>query len=92
MSGLNIAVWTVGEHARRNMLSAIGMCESVNLVGIFTRNIEVLTSQSKLYSCHAYNDSRELLLDLNVEAVYISSPNAIHYDQVKQCLIQYYVQ
>ena len=87
MSGLNIAVWTVGEHARRNMLSAIGMCESVNLVGIFTRNIDVLTSQSKLYSCHAYNDSRELLLDLNVEAVYISSPNAIHYDQVKECLI-----
>jgi dTDP-3,4-didehydro-2,6-dideoxy-alpha-D-glucose 3-reductase len=87
MSALNIAVWTVGEHARRNMLPAISMSESVNLVGMFTRNIDVLTSQSKQYDCHAYNDSSELLLDSNVEAVYISSPNAMHYEQVKQCLL-----
>jgi len=87
MSALNIAVWTVGEHARRNMLPAISMCESVNLVGMFTRNIDVLTSQSKQYDCHGYNNSDELLADSNVEVVYISSPNAMHYEQVKQCLL-----
>jgi len=87
MNTLNIAVWTVGEHARRNILPAINKSESVNLIGMFTRNIDVLTSQSKQYDCHAYNDSSELLLDSNVEAVYISSPNAMHYEQVKQCLL-----
>ena len=87
MNTLNIAVWTVGDHARRNILPAINKSKSVNLVGIFTRNIDVLTSQSKQYDCHAYNDSGELLSDSNVEVVYISSPNALHYEQVKQCLL-----
>jgi len=87
MTTLNIAVWTVGQHARRNILPAISMSESVNLIGMFTKNIDVLTSQSKQYDCHAYNNSSELLLDFNVEAVYISSPNAIHYEQIKKCLL-----
>jgi dTDP-3,4-didehydro-2,6-dideoxy-alpha-D-glucose 3-reductase len=87
MNTLNIAVWTVGEHARRNILPAISMSKSVNLVGMFTRNIEVLTSQSEQYGCYTYNSSDELLQDSNVDAVYISSPNALHYEQVKQCLL-----
>jgi len=87
MNTLNIAVWTVGEHARRNTLPAINKSESVNLIGMFTRNIDVLTSQSKQYDCHAYNNSDELLVDSNVQVVYISSPNAMHYEQVKQCLL-----
>jgi dTDP-3,4-didehydro-2,6-dideoxy-alpha-D-glucose 3-reductase len=87
MNTLNIAVWTVGEHARRNILPALNKSESVNLIGMFTRNIDVLTSQSKQYDCHAYNNSDELLADSNVQVVYISSPNAMHYEQVKQCLL-----
>ena len=85
MSALNIAIWTVGERARRNMLPAISKSESVNLVGMLTRNIDVLNSQSKQYGCYAYNSSDELLQDSSVAAVYISSPNALHYAQVKQC-------
>jgi predicted dehydrogenase len=54
---------------------------------MFTRNIDVLISQSKQYDCHAYNNSDELLEDSNVQVVYISSPNAMHYEQVKQCLL-----
>jgi len=87
MSTLNIAVWTVGEHAIRNILPAISKSKSVNLVGMFTRNIDVLSSQNKQYDCYAYNSSDELLQDSSVAAVYISSPNALHYAQVKQCLL-----
>jgi dTDP-3,4-didehydro-2,6-dideoxy-alpha-D-glucose 3-reductase len=87
MSILNIAVWTVGEHARRNILPAINKSESVNLIGIFTRNADVLTNQSKHYGCRAYNNSDDMLSDYNVEVVYIGSPNALHYEQVKQCLL-----
>ncbi len=87
MNTLNIAVWTVGEHARRNILPAINKSENINLIGMFTRNIDVLTDQSEKYGCHAYKHPKELLLDSNVEVVYISSPNALHYEQVKQCLL-----
>jgi dTDP-3,4-didehydro-2,6-dideoxy-alpha-D-glucose 3-reductase len=87
MNTLNIAVWTVGEHARRNILPAINKSKGVDLVGIFTRNKDVLASQSKQYGCHAYKSSDELLLDSNVKVVYISSPNALHYEQVEQCLL-----
>jgi dTDP-3,4-didehydro-2,6-dideoxy-alpha-D-glucose 3-reductase len=87
MSTLNIAVWTIGKHARRNILPAINNSESVNLIGILTRNIDVLSSQSKQYGCYAYNSSDELLQDSSVAAVYISSPNGLHYAQVKQCLL-----
>ncbi len=87
MNILNIAVWTMGKHARCNILPAINKSGCVNLVGVFTRDIDILISQSKQYGCYAYNSSDGLLQDLNVDAVYIGSPNAMHYEHVKQCLL-----
>ena len=87
MNTLNIAVWTVGEHARRNMLPAINKSPCVNLVGIFTRNLKVLSSQSEKYGCRFYSAANDLLKDTDVDIIYIGSPNALHYDQVKQCLL-----
>jgi NDP-hexose-3-ketoreductase len=87
MNVINFAVWTVGNHASRNILPAIDKSKKAHLVGIFTRNEEVLSIQSDLYRCHTYRDSSELVSDSKVDAVYITSPNGVHYDQVKQCLL-----
>ncbi len=87
MKILNIAVWTVGEHAKCNILPAINKSKSVSLVGVFTRNVEIRFNQSQQYNCYSYNTSNDLLKDSSIDIIYISSPNALHYQQVKQCLL-----
>ena len=87
MNRINIAVWSIGEHAQRNILPALTRVSNIDLHGLFTRNIEVLTSIAKQYGCTSYANYAELLEDSNVEAVYISSPNSEHFNQIKLCLL-----
>jgi predicted dehydrogenase len=87
MSIINIAVWSVGNHVIRNILPAIEKSNSVNLVGILTRNQKILVSQSNQYDCLAYDNVDELFTDTKIDAIYIGSPNALHYDHVKKCLL-----
>jgi NDP-hexose-3-ketoreductase len=83
---INIACWSVGQHAVRNMLPAIAQCNDVSLAGIYTRNKSRSKEQSQLYGCRAYSQSIDLLKDHNVDAVYLSSPTGVHAAQIKECL------
>jgi dTDP-3,4-didehydro-2,6-dideoxy-alpha-D-glucose 3-reductase len=87
MKNINIALCSIGDHAIRNILPAIDKISSVNLVGAYSRNSKTLLKQSQKYDCHAYSNFKELLEDNNVDAVYLTSPNAMHYDQIKQSLL-----
>jgi len=88
MKNINIALCSIGDHAKRNILPAIDNSSKVNLAGIFTRNKKTLIDQSQKYDCHAYSNFNELLNDPIVDAVYITSPNAIHFEQIKNSLFQ----
>ena len=79
---INLAVWGVGNHAIKNVLPAIAQCDSVNLIGLHTRNQNVLMQQSDLWSCEYYKKSDHMLSDPNVEAVYISTSGGAHRDNV----------
>jgi len=83
----NIGVWTIGNHARNNIIPAIKKSESLILYGCFTRNIETLTDICTSLNAKQYNSSNELLRDPNIDAIYISSPNALHDSQIKECIL-----
>jgi dTDP-3,4-didehydro-2,6-dideoxy-alpha-D-glucose 3-reductase len=87
MRVINIAVWSSGNHVIRNILPAIEKSNSLNLVGILTRNQKTLLSQSNQYACLAYANEDELLADTKIDAIYIGSPNALHYEHVIKCLL-----
>ena len=79
---INIACWSVGEHAIRNILPAIQECKNINLSGIYTRDQNVSNEQNNLYGSTQYQSEAELLSALNVDAVYLSSPTGVHYEQI----------
>jgi NDP-hexose-3-ketoreductase len=83
---INIACWSVGRHAEKNMLPAISACNDVVLSGIYTRNLDVLRRQAVLYGCVTYLNENELLDDPSVDAVYLSSPTGVHAEQIRKCL------
>ena len=83
---IGIACWSIGTHAVKSMLPAISNCDSVILRGIYTRNQDLSLDQSKLYGCTNYDSCEVLLNDHRVDAVYLSSPTSIHYEQILKCL------
>lgn len=86
MQKLGVACWTIGQHAQKNIIPAIDNCDGVDLIGAYTRNENVLDSVCSETGCKRYSDEQELLLDPDVDLVYLSSPTGIHYEQIKKCL------
>jgi dTDP-3,4-didehydro-2,6-dideoxy-alpha-D-glucose 3-reductase len=83
---LKLACWTIGEHAQRNILPAVKESSCIELKGLYTRNAQVLRNVGEQYSCKMYATPTDLLNDPNIEAVYISSPNSVHSEQIRLCL------
>jgi predicted dehydrogenase len=77
----NIVVWGIGPHAIQNILPAIKGNENLNLYGILTRDIRVLSQISEEYKCIPFSNEDEMLSDTNVQIVYLATPTALHYSQ-----------
>lgn len=86
MNSLKIAVWSIGEHAIRNILPAIKKSSQFELVAIHTRKKNILLEESQKYDCIPYDSCEDLLNDKNIDAIYICSPNSLHFDQAIKCL------
>ena len=85
-SPLKIAVWGIGAHAIRSVLPAIAGNAGLNLIGICTRNPQILDIQSKSYCCLAWSDPRTMLADGNVDVIYLATPTALHCAHGQQVL------
>jgi len=75
---VGIAVWGIGEHARRNVLPAIAACPSVRLIGLASRNDSVRAAEAAKWGCGSFASPEQMLADSAVEAVYLSTPVALH--------------
>lgn len=83
MKPFKIAIWSVGEHAKRNVIPAIEALGDVELVGAFTRSQEVRDSLENLFF---FSSAEEMLSCDDVNAIYISSPNSLHGKQIELAL------
>jgi len=83
---MKIAVWGLGSHAQRNTLPALAKTPSINVVGIYSRNTEVVQEHAIKYRCKLYESSELLLADAEIEGVYLATPVALHYAEGKQIL------
>lgn len=81
-----IAVWGVGQHARKTVLPSIAKCNSLKLIGIGTRNDEVRRQQAGLHHCLAWSSLEEILECPDVDVVYLATPIGLHYDEGLQIL------
>ena len=86
MSLLNVAVWGLGDHAQNRILPVLSAIEDIKLIGVCSRNGEVVDTCSKKWDCYGWNDSEEMLNSTEVDIVYISKPIGIHFSLAKQTL------
>jgi predicted dehydrogenase len=77
---MKIGVWGLGGHVIKNILPAIAAVEELELVGVLTRNRDVLEKVSREQSCKSWNSYQEMLND-DIDVVYLATPPGFHYVQ-----------
>ena len=83
---INVAILGPGNIAKR-VAGGINASSKANLYGVASRNFEKASVFAKEYGAEkAYGSYEEMINDPKVELVYITTPNAFHYEQIKMCL------
>lgn len=82
----NIGIIGLGNIAHR-VAKGILASKHANLYAVASRDKEKAVSFGEMYGAHkACGSYEELLEDQQVDCVYICTPNAFHYDQIRLCL------
>jgi predicted dehydrogenase len=83
---VRVAVWGLGEHARRNTIPALCSTESTDLIGLCSRDPEAAAVLAGQLACRTYEKPADMLSDDTLDAVYIATPTALHHEQTAQVL------
>ena len=86
MSLLNVAVWGLGDHAQNRILPALSAMDEIKLIGVCSRNGQVVDACAKKWNCYGWNDPEQMLNCTEVDIVYIATPIGIHFSMAKQTL------
>jgi len=78
---IRLAVWGVGRHARKRILTAIEDSESLALIGFYTRDQTVGKEEAAQRGCFYFSSSEEMLSDPCVDAVFLCTPTGLHFSQ-----------
>lgn len=72
----------------QKFVRALRAVDNVSVVAVYSRTLSKGTSFVKTISEHiiVYTDLDQMLLDKQIDAIYIASPNSAHYTQIISCL------
>lgn len=86
MSLLNVAVWGLGNHAQNRILPALSAIDEIKLIGVCSRNGEVIETCAEQWDCYGWNDPEQMLNSTEVDVVYIATPIGVHFSLAKQAI------
>ena len=86
MSLLNVAVWGLGNHAQNRILPALSAIDEIKLIGVCSRNGEVVETCAEQWDCYGWNDPERMLNSTEVDVVYIATPIGVHFSLAKQAI------
>ncbi len=86
MKIINLAVWGLGRHALVRILPAIKSINEISLIGVCSRDKELVSEVSLNENCIGWTSSNEMLADENVDVVYISTPIGVHFEHATKAL------
>jgi len=86
MSLLNVAVWGLGNHAQNRILPALSAMDEIRLIGVCSRNVEVVETCSEQWDCYGWNDPERMLNSTEVDVVYIATPIGVHFSLAQQAI------
>lgn len=79
---MRIAMWGIGNHARRYLIPALTKDESeMRLVGCYTRNIEKSLEICGQYDLTQFNSEDEMLTSEEVDGILLATPTKLHSEQ-----------
>jgi predicted dehydrogenase len=84
---LCLGVWTIGDHARRNLLPAVTEAPSWRLGAISTRDPAVCAEVAEACGTAGYLNPDDMLNDGALDAVLLAGPNGTHFERARQALL-----
>ena len=86
MNLTNVAVWGLGGHAIKRILPALASTDKIRLVGVCSRDSNVVKKYKKKWSCYGWHNPKEMLNHDEVDVVFISTPIGVHFSCIEQAL------
>ena len=83
---MNLVVWGLGKHANNKILPAIKRSNKFNLYGVCSRNNDSVERVKRSYKTKGWISSIEMFEDKNIDAIYLSTPPALHKMQADSIL------
>ena len=78
---MKVVVWGLGSHSIKNILPSIKETKNLSLYGVVSRNLKTIKKCSEDFDCLYWQDPEQMLLDDEVDIVYVSTPPGLHFDQ-----------
>ena len=82
---MKFGIISLGNHAMNRVMPAI-KASGNEILAIYSRNMEKARNESAKYNSNAYDNIEHFFRDSQFEAVYISSPNFMHYEHAMRSL------
>jgi predicted dehydrogenase len=86
MTILNIAVWGLGSHAKNRILPLLSTMDKIRMVGVCSRDGEMVKICAEQWSCYGWNDPLQMLNSNEVDVVYIATPIGTHFSLARQAI------
>lgn len=83
---VRVGVWGLGPHAIDKLLPALASTSRCELVGVTTRDPQVLSEAALRVGCRSWSSPDEMLADPRVEAIYLSTPTGLHEQHARRSL------
>ena len=82
---IKMSLWGAGTIAKQ-FARAVQNDSGVELVGVASRSFSHAQETAKELGIKAYSSYDEMLIDPNIEFIYVSSPTRSHYDDMKKII------
>ena len=76
-----IAIWGLGKHALNNIIPAVANSTNLELYGCHSRNKQIVKDCSIKWGCLTWDTTDDMLIDSNLDIIYLSTPPGLHYEQ-----------
>jgi len=85
---VKIGVLGCANIAKRFMIKAILDTGKFELIGIASRNLEKAEKFTDIFGSKAYGNYSDLIMDPDIEAIYMPLPTGLHYEWLLKCIEQ----
>ncbi len=86
MSIYTVAVWGLGNHAKKRILPILAAMDVVELLGVCSRNKDTVAALAEKLNCYGWYTPEEMLDCSELDVVYIASPIGLHFKMAVKAL------